>query len=431
MRRAGLVTAVLLAVLAGACETSKVDPDAEVRVSGNVLAPNGSPAADRPVRLGGGVGDDDAGLALLTLGLSCAGGGCTGKVFDATTTSSGDFTFTLKGRDTQGTFGKVRSQLVTVSAAPGEGQVSGAAASARFNIQTERVSLPTLALVDPQLRVVPVGKTIATRWSTRRAGPYEVTFEGSSAVPVWRARTAQSAASVDGRVLEDTAGRVVLSGGSKDRIEGSDVTLGWRSPGLPYASTAGGPPSRGSLCTFGTAADAPAQQACPLTDGDLSNKQTHPSACPTPASSGASPPAGGCTRLDLVTILLPRPLRPDLIVLRGCGTGCPVSTSPDGKRFRPAGTASGGYATLRLDRRTTTAIRIRVARDELREVSVWEPLSEARPPLQPLDERSLQNLRKPYAVPDEKSDWRLYLLAGALVLVVAVGIAYQLGRRQR
>lgn len=430
MRRARLVAAVLLAVLAVACETSRVDPDAEVRVSGKVLAPDGSPAADRPVRLGGGVGDDDAGLALLTLGLSCAGGGCTGRVFDATTTSNGAFTFTLKGRDTQGTFGKVRSQLVTVAAKPGEGQVSGAAASARFNIQTERVSLPTLSLVDPGLRLVPVGKSVSTRWSTRRAGPYEVTFEGPSAVPAWRTRSAAFGASVDGRVLEDTAGRVVVSGDSEDRIEGSDVTLRWRSPGLPYASTAGGPPSRGAPCTYGTAATAPIELSCGLTDGNLSSSQPQPTQCHTPDRPGGPQPTGGCAKLDVVTINLAQRLRPDLVVLRGCASGCPVSTSADGRVFRPAGTATGDYATLRLDRRPTSAVRIRLGTSQLREVSVWEPVPQAIP-LQPVDQRGLQDLRKPYADEDEGPHWRLYLLAGVLVLVVAVGVAYQLGRRQR
>lgn len=425
MRR--VLALVLLAALLGGCgESSRVDRDAEVRISGSVTAPGGAPLAGRPVRLGSALAADDAGLALLTVGLSCAGGGCRGKVFDASTDARGAYAFTVQGRDTQGSLGTVRRQLVSVSAAPGDGQVSGASATAEFVVQTERVTLPRLALEDPGLRLEDRAPSVLARWSTRRAGPLDLGFETASPVPVWRQRATGWRAALDARVLEDASGQVVLSGRSTDRIQGSEVALGWRSPGTAFASAAGAPPSRAARCRWSRPGALTTDATCGLTDGDLVEAADAPPVC-APGQSTAAPNA--CPPPSTVTVLLAGPLRPDLLVLRGCGSGCPVSTSSDGKAFRPVGTGSGDHAALRLDRRPVVAVQVALRGQGLREVSVWEPLPTG-PVLRPVREDALDRLRSPYQREPGRR-WWLYGVAAALVLAAAVTAAFQLGRQGR
>lgn len=164
---------VMVAMLASGCgETSRVDPNATLHVTGRAVTPIGSPLIHRAIRLGAGVPDDDATLAVLTAGLACTGGRCSGTVFDSTTSATGGYSFTLRGKDTQGSFGKVKSELVSVTAAPTSEQVSGAAASARFVIQTNTVELPVLRLVDPGLAVGSQGPDVVSRWAASSPGPY-------------------------------------------------------------------------------------------------------------------------------------------------------------------------------------------------------------------------------------------------------------------
>ena len=374
LRRA-LVLGAAAAVAAGCSDRSRVDPAAPVVVAGVVRAPDGSPLAGRPVRMGGGVGTDEGLFAVLTLGLGCTTGACTGAVFDATTAADGSYRFQVAGRDTQSTFGQALSQLVSVSAAPTGSQVSGAAASARFRVQVEDVRLPVLELVDPGL-AVEGGTDVVARWSTTRPGPYEVTFEQAEAVPVWLTTVNEGAASVDPRVLEDTRGRVVVSGGSTDAGEGSDVVLRWRSPGVGYVAGAGPPPSRGRPCRVVDEAGAvrASTGACAVTDGDLATLDPTVLPC-APAGGGtavSAAPASSCPRAAGVLVDLGRPLPVEVVVVRGCDGGCAVEVSDDGTAFRPAGAVSHRFGTVGLDGRPVVAVRVsHAAGGGLREVSVW------------------------------------------------------------
>lgn len=372
-----LVLAVL--VLAACSEQSRVDPDATVRIGGTVRAPDGSPLAGRPVKLGAGVGVGDGLVAVLTLGLSCVSGSCTGDVFATSTDISGRYEFVLKGRDTRSTFGEAVTELVSVSAAPGPGQVSGAATSARFKVQVEDVRIPVLDLVDPGLVVAPA-TDIMVRWSTPRPGPFDVTFEVAQPVPVWQVTARQGSATVDPRVLEDTSGRVVVAGGSVDRIEGSDVAVRWRSPGAPYAAGAGPPPSRGRSCRYlGAAGTASAAQAggCELTDGDLTGPATPPPVCPgQPAGDTPSMSRGGCASPAFVVVDLGQPVAAELVVVRGCSGGCSVDVSADGTEYRPAGAASDGYGLVALGGKPVRTVKVGLGAGpgtRLAEVSVWGP----------------------------------------------------------
>jgi hypothetical protein len=88
---------VMVAMLASGCgETSRVDPNATLHVTGRAVTPIGSPLIHRAIRLGAGVPDDDATLAVLTAGLACTGGRCSGTVFDSTTSATGGYSFTLR-----------------------------------------------------------------------------------------------------------------------------------------------------------------------------------------------------------------------------------------------------------------------------------------------------------------------------------------------
>jgi hypothetical protein len=429
----GTAIAIALASITACGERSRVDPNAEIHVEGTARSPDGTPLAGRPVRLATGVGTDTAALILLSFGLVCAGGGCRARVRDGSTDAAGHYDFTLKGRDTQSSFGEAVSVVVAATAPPGPGQVSGAMAAARFHVQVERVQVPVLQLVDPQLTVTP-GTDVVTRWSTPRPGPYTVTFELAKQVPVWRAETVEATAAIDPRLLEDTSGRVVVSGTSDDAIEGSDVTLTWRSPGVPYVGGMGPPPSRGRPCRFVDAAGVSSPAApCDLTDGDLTTSAAPPPpVCPRAAPEASS--TTGCTQAAWAVVDLTRPVPAELVAVRGCEKGCPIEVSEDGVTFRAAGTAANGYGAIALDGRPVTSVRVGVTtlETDLREISVWGPRP-ARPALRTIAAAERERITRPFTGAGSERPSRRWLLALAAVLAAAVllGAGLALGRRRR
>lgn len=426
-RWAPLLLAAGVLALTGCGEASRVAADATVTVSGTVVGADGRPVQDRPVRMGSGVSADDATLGVLTAGLACTSGICSGKVFDASTSGAGAYSFTLRGRDTQGTFGRTRSELVSVSAAPTGQQVSGAAASARFVVQTPTLVLPPLRLVDPGLTVAAQGPAVVARWATDRPGPYTLGFESGTPTPVWQLTTVASTASFDGRLLEGASGRAVLGGSTTDRVTGSAVTLAWRSPGVAFASGVGAPASRGASCAFTRPGRSETTARCGLTDGDLVGAVTAPPLC-DPATAGAQQ---HCAPATTATVVLAAPVRADLVVVRGCRGGCAVQVSADGKAFRPAGAAAGPFGTVRLGGGPVRAVRVGLGTAGLREVSVWAPAA-AGDALRPVGAGTVDTLRTPYAGPGRGATHRLLLtLAGGLVLVLLVAVGRQLGRRRR
>lgn len=415
------------ATTAGACsDQSRVAPDATITITGQVLGPDGAALAERPVRLGTGITDGEGAFAVLTLGLSCTTGACTGNVRDATTDAGGHYAFTLEGRDTQSSFGEAVSVLVSATGSPSSTQVSGPLASARFQVQAAELELPTLALIDPGL-VLEAGDGVVAHWSSPRVGPYELTYEDGREVPVWLVRTAESAATIDARLLEDTAGRAVVGGAFEDAIEGSDVEMRWRSPGLPYAAGAGAPPSRGRSCHYldpsgGTYA---AQQGCDLTDGDLATTAAPPP-CPPGNTASCAPAASAVVELG-------ESVPAELVVVRGCQGGCAVEVSADGTTFRPAGAVSDDFGTVALDGQPITAVRVGVGSwsPGLREVSVWAQAPGAA--LRSLDEDGREELAAPYGAADgDDGGLPVPLVAVAVVAVAGalVGVGIALGRRR-
>lgn len=426
-RAPGLLLAAALVVPLVACgEESRVDPDATVVVSGRALTPAGSPLADRPVRLVSVSDADDAALGILTLGLGCAGDACDDDVRTGVTDAAGRYRLELRGRDTQTAFGTVRPQALSVSAAPRRSEVSGASTSARFVVQDEQVGLPPLQLVDPALSLGSAAGRVGATWRTDAGGPYALTFETDDVVPVWRVTTGSRSATVDGRVLEGTAGRAVLSGALEDEIEGSRVDLRWRSPGVGYAAAERSPVSRGLPCTYGAGASAVVQEECPLTDGDLFSAALPPVA-DCPPAPGATPPP--CPAPTTVSLALPAGSAAELVVVRGCAQACTVEASSDGRTYRPAGRVTGAFGAVRLPGAGTRAVRVGLTGGGLREVSVWEP-DGGTPALRPVPAGDVEALRRPYRDAEDGVPVVVVLLAGGLCLAGALGVGFLLGRRR-
>lgn len=428
-RAVRLATALALLTLSACGETSTIDPDATVTISGVVRTAAGEPLTDRPVRLVSGTSGGEAALAAVTLGLACTSGICGDRVSTGTTDGTGTYRLQVQGSDTQTAFGNVRPQVLSVAAPPRQDEVSGASVAARFVVQTETLQLPPLQLVDPELTVRAAATGVAAGWSTTAAGPYTLSFEADSVVPVWQTSAAGGTAAVDGRVLEDSQGRVVLSGGYADSIEGSSLDLTWRSPGVGFAAAAGAPLSRGQACRYETPA-AGAEQAgaavCLLTDGDLVTAQLPEPTCSS-ASPGATAPS--CTTATAAVIELPSTQPAELVVVRGCSGTCAVEVSADGSTFGPAGSVSDPYGLVRLSAGGVRAVRVGLGSAGLREVSLWGPTQ--RPALKPVPGKALDELRAPYDLSTGGLPLAAVAAAATAALVAVLGLGYALGSRRR
>ena len=423
-RRALLVGLALL--LGGACtEPSRIDRDAKVTVEGTVEDVDGAPLASRPVRLGSGVSGLEGSAGALTLGLFCITGECTGDFFDAETDADGRYSFELTGADTQSAFGEAVSFLLSTSGEPRDDQTTGPVVSARFRIQTEALTLPTLRLVDPRLRLTAEARTVVARWEASAPGPYALGFTGPGRALVWEASAADPAATVDARVLEDVTGLATVAGVRTDQATGSDVTTHWRSPGLAYRGGFGAPPSRGAACEA-RAADGLAQalDGCPLTDGSFDVAGVLGSVCAGPATSAGSstqPPA--CAPVERVRVHLPRPVAAELLVVRGCSEPCRADTVvADGGTAIDVGPVSGPFATVALGGTRVTAVDI-VTTDptSLAEVSVWGPVAEG-PALRPVaDPEALAP-----TTGDDEEDRRVPAALATVALLGALVLLYRL-----
>ena len=279
------------------------------------------------------------------------------------------------------------SFLLSTSGEPRDDQTTGPVVSARFRIQTEALTLPTLRLVDPRLRLTAEARTVVARWEASAPGPYALGFTGPGRALVWEASAADPAATVDARVLEDVTGLATVAGVRTDQATGSDVTIHWRSPGLAYRGGFGAPPSRGAACEA-RAADGLAQalDGCPLTDGSFDVAGVLGSVCAGPATSaGASTQPPACAPVERVRFQLARPVAAELLVVRGCSEPCRADTVvADGGTAIDVGPVSGPFATVALGGTRVTAVDI-VTTDptSLAEVSVWGPVAEG-PALRPV-----------------------------------------------
>lgn len=136
------------------------------------------------------------------------------------------------------------------------------------------------------------------------------------------------------------------------------------------------PPSRGATCVVtGSSGQPVPQPTCGLTDGVLDSDWQ-----PVDDPRCADGPCPGTAQHDHrdATVVLRKPVRADLLVVRGC-LGCSVSTSSDGRNFSTVATAPFGGAddllVQVLHGQRVVAVRVQTDTggffDRLREVSVF------------------------------------------------------------
>lgn len=166
-----------------------------------------------------------------------------------------------------------------------------------------------------------------------------------------------------------------------------------------------------------------------LTDGDLFLTDPPPSLCPElPAGSTAAP--AGCAPSTSVTLALPATARAEFVVVRGCAETCAVEATTDARSLRRAGAVTGAFGTVALPGDGVRAVRVGLARDGLREVSVWGP-SSTEPALQPVARDAVEQLRQPYETADDDAvPTAVIVLAGVLCAAGVLGVGYLLGRRR-
>jgi hypothetical protein len=418
--RALLAGLALVVLTACSGERSNLDRDAAVSVRGTLQDVDGAPLASRPLRLGSGVSGLEGGAGVLTVGLFCLSGECSGDFFDATSDDDGAFAFELTGADAQSTFGEAVAFLLTASGPPADDHQVGPAVSARFRIQTEALALPPLRLVDPALTITAEGSGVAARWDAGAPAPFTVAYATSHGEPVWKASSTEPAVVLDGRVLEDATGLATVSGSRTDAVDGSDVTISWRSSAVAFRGGFGAPPSRGAACEVVAAGGAIAELAgCSLTDGSFRSPGIPSTVCPSTSTAPATTP---CPVAERVRLHLPSPVPADLLVLRGCTRPCRIAAVAEDGTSTDIGPITGPFGTLALA--GTPISTLDVITDDptnLAEISVWAPPSEAAPALLPVEVDDVA----PPGPGDAERDRRVPIAAAVVLLVVT---AVLLGR---
>jgi hypothetical protein len=400
----------VLLVVATACETSNVDPDAEITIGGTATFQDGEPASGSRIALSKEWDLVEGLTTVASLGLACVSDDIDAACGDSELDEAdddGSFAFDLKGSDTQGSFGQASTLEISAEAPAADDELQGPASVQRFRVQTEQLRLP-LRLWDAKLTFTadrqrgratwaPVGKSVRPPGAAASKLAFTLEFRGDRGSTVWRFPAATSPVSVDPRLLEDAAGDVAvfadLDPVTVPKEQGTGVDALFRSARLPYEGRAGVPDSRGKPCFTLEGAKKAERSPCPLTDGDFI--ETLPAAeepCPT-----GCPP----TEEEKDVILdLEDTLDIRLVTIRGCSSSCVVATSMDATTWTAfaSGRPKGGGSD-RLDRpsffaapndnlkltapRATKARYVRVTTEDsitrLREVSVFDPVLAAEP----------------------------------------------------
>ena len=377
-----VIAAMAVGVLSASCTASRVDPTANIQIDGTVQRVGGAPVAGARVVLlrEGDVGD--VFLTITTLGTACL------SVKDPpaichnarirTTTSTGGFRYTLKGSETQSTFGfsAVLNLTTGLDAKPDE--VSGSSTTYRFHVQRTALNLP-LRMWEPSLsartgsfgaRVTFPALPAGLIPRPLRAAPhYSIDFARGSE-NVWTFTDARPTTTFDPRLLEDSQGTVRVSAAAHDihasEQLGDDVAYILSGGAHAYESPVGPPTSRGKTCTvFDTKGKNFPLSPCGLSDGEFGQKINPPNVC-AGKTSCTQPSFAGVVE-DMGTVI-----PADLIVLRGCNTSCRIETSADGRAWRAAGVAQDAEAAFPLATRRTRYVRVFTSFvGELTELSVW------------------------------------------------------------
>ena len=363
------------------CHFSHVDPNADITVSGRALDASGKPLANTKVRL---FKEADFGEAVIgivftlgTLGSVCllpnAPTVCR-RAKTATTDASGQFTFKLKGSDTQGLIG-TESTLDLVVSNPGAG-ANDPSTTVTFTVKQASVSLPDARLWAAKPAVREGGDTVHLTWPALPASygsspKYAAQlYDPTRQAATWTQNASAGGADIDARILEDKAAaaavqvRTELAGAS-----GAGSVHGvYGSAKVAVRPIAGAPPSRGKPCLATTGftsspnSDAVPQAKCTVTDGDLigvGNLTGKPNQTVT-----------GVT----VDLQAERPVH--LVVVRGFGGMFDLEVSSDGQTFRQVGIGEGSTATVSpAGAPTARYVRVRspsgLSQSLMCEVSIW------------------------------------------------------------
>ena len=385
MMRRTSVALIALGLLVTACTSSRVDPKADITLSGTVLRQGGTPVSGARVALQREGDAGDVFLVVASLGLTCidsenAPAICERSRF-ASTGSNGTFTYKIKGKDTQSTFGFSAVLNLTTGIPPNEEEELGSNTTYRFHVQTESLNLP-LRLWEPRLaaRTGPafgarvafpkVSRTLLPRQLLSGGIDYAIEFDRGTET-VWRIDRAQPIQRFDPRLLEDSAGTLrVLAQAENLHVSetlGDEVAFMLRSGTRPYESPIGAPFSRGKTCgLIDDKGKLYPISSCGLTDGSFKS-EFNPSVCN--GATGCIEPAHASAYIDLRQRVVP-----SLIVVRGCSSGCRVETSPDGRTWRLAGVAQESSLTaIRVSASRPTRYVRAVASPfpRIAEISVW------------------------------------------------------------
>ena len=209
----------MLLLMLASCTSSKLDSNATVNISGAARAQGGTPLAGASVVF---YKQLDVGEVLTTaleltssLGTVCllnpSATSCAG-VRTATTDAQGNFSFSLKGSDTQGTLGSASTLDVSVADAAQAGESAGATTTEQFQDQVSNLKLNDLRIWHPSTAFAVTGASVSLTFDSF---PYAmatagVTFQSNKGVPVW-SQSAASGAAIDARLLEDTQGTVMVT----------------------------------------------------------------------------------------------------------------------------------------------------------------------------------------------------------------------------
>lgn len=345
-----ILTLAIVATAATACGgASKLDRDADVSLTGTINDPEGKPLAGARVVL---VKDVDFGEAVLglpfvagTLGTICladpAPAVCS-KSERATTDGDGNYTFTLKGRDTQGLVGTASTFHLSTGAGGNQPSVS-----LRFQIQRTELEVPTLRLWAPALELT-TGRTLRATWEQRdRSASERLVFSDSNTPSniIWAAE-GRSPLTLDPRILEDVKGTALVESDSNEEQDDTRFQITHRSARVDFATTAV-PPSRDVPCL---------PEPCVLTDGDL------------------GPPATAPPTRQETTVDLTRSITPTLVIVRGCPAQCDVETSVDGLSWKVVGSGQDPFFTVTPVLGTPVRfVKLKSNSDlnQMAEVSVW------------------------------------------------------------
>ncbi len=438
-------------IVVGGCAQSRVDPDADISLTGSLAGQDGVAAAGVEVILAKEADLLEGFSTVVSLGLVCLAeelpSACGGM---KRTQADGDgrFAFALKGRDAQGTAGTASWMHLAAALPRGDGELDGPGAEVRLRIQATEIELP-VRFWEPAVEAVTDARTAQVSWTP--PGPElfpaeadlggmqaRIRFESGDGV-VWEQRPGHSDEPFDARLLEDAIGAMAVTSGIREvkvpDARGDMIDVMLRSPRFAFRGTAGRPISRGKGCAVpGPDGAAVAQAGCRLTDGGYAATFE-----PTTRVGSGEEDDVGYTPTE-ATIDLGATVPVTLVVVRGCPDRCLVEASADDASWQTLGAGEvddgfGGVGNLAVALPgPVSASKVRITAEggveDLREVSVWddtEPSAiESTSLLIPPEEALPEDRPSPGAGSRDLRTW----LAVAALLVLAVAAVLVLRRRR-